>query len=335
MADPYRWLEDGDAPEVRAWVEAQNARTRQALDARPDRRAWLERLVVLLGLPVSTAVRLAGGNVFALERGGGQKQFTLVVRPSDDPRAPARLLVDPAALTDDATAAIDWYHPACDGTLVAYGVSEGGDERSVLRVLDVDSGRHLDDEIPDTRAASVAWLPDGGTFLYTRYPEGDEYNRKVFRHELGRIWKDDELVWDALPNPEAWASVDVSPDGRFTLVTTEVGWIRTDVHLHDSRTGTWRTLIEGRRGHDPGPVRRGPPAGRDDARRGSGPCRRHPAGAGRRPGELGDHRRRGPRRDPPRRAGPGRDPRRDHGARGRPDHPACSGRHPPRRGGAP
>jgi prolyl oligopeptidase len=245
VADPYRWLEDGDAPEVRAWVEAQNTRTREVLDTRPDRRSWLEQLVVLLGLPVSTSVRLAGPNVFSLERGGGQKQFTLVVRPTDDPRAAPRLLVDPAALSDDATAAIDWYHPSTSGRRVAYGVSEGGDERSVLRVLDVASGTHLDDEIPDTRAASVAWLPGDEGFLYTRYPEGDEYNRKVYRHQLGQGWADDELVWGELPNPEAWASVDLSPDGRWTLVTLDVGWARTDLHLHDARTGRWRTLIEG------------------------------------------------------------------------------------------
>jgi prolyl oligopeptidase len=245
VPDPYRWLEDGDSPEVAAWVAAQNERSRRALDARPDRRSWLERLVTLLGLPVSTAVRLAGPRVFALERGGGQKQFTLVVRPTDDPRAMGRVLVDPALLTDDATAAIDWFYPSADGRLVAYGVSEGGDEQSVLRVLDVEAGRHLDDEIPETRAASVAWLPGYETFLYTRYPEGDQYNRMVYRHELGRSWKDDELVWGDLPNPETWASVEVSPEGRYTVVTAEVGWSRTDVHLYDASSQTWRPIIEG------------------------------------------------------------------------------------------
>jgi len=246
VPDPYRWLEDGDAADVAAWVSAQNERTRQALDARPDRRAWLERLVALLGRPVSTGVRLAGPRVFSLERGGGQKQFTLVVRPSPDPDAPARTLVDPAQLTADATAAIDWYHPSPDGRLVAYGVSEGGDERSVLRVLDVETGAHLADEIPDTRAASVAWAPDADAFLYSRYPEGDEYNRMIYRHQLGQAWAHDALVWGELPNPEAWPEVALSPDGRFALVTVEVGWARTDLHLLDVTTGVWRPVVAGR-----------------------------------------------------------------------------------------
>ena len=245
VPDPYRWLEDGDSPEVGEWVAAQNARTRGALDACPDRKAWLDRLVTLLELPVSTGVRVAADRVFSLERGGGQKQFTLVVRPAGEAAGRARVLVDPAALVADATAAIDWYHPSPDGELVAYGVSEGGDERSVLRVLEVSTGQHRADEIPDTRAASVAWLPGNHAFFYARYPADDEYNRRIFRHRLGRPWTEDELVWGDLPTPETWADVTTSPDGRFTLVTAMVGWSRTDLHLRHEATGEWRTLISG------------------------------------------------------------------------------------------
>ena len=233
--DPYRWLEDGDDPEVAAWVQAQNERTRWALDALPDRRAWLDRLVTL-ELGVARRAPRGTAGVRARAR-GGQKQFVLVVRPADDPQAPQRLLVDPARLVADATAAIDWYHPSPSGALVAYGVSEGGDERSTLRVIDVATGQHRPDEIPDTRAASVAWMPGEETFFYARYPEGDEYNRRIFRHRLGRPWTEDEVVWDELPTPETWADVAASPDGRYVLVTALVGWSRTDLHLHDTATG--------------------------------------------------------------------------------------------------
>jgi prolyl oligopeptidase len=245
VPDPYRWLEDGDSAEVAEWVAAQNDRTRVALDARPDRAAWLARLVTLLELPISTGARLAGERVFALERGGGQKQLSLVVRPASEPGAKGRMLIDPASLSADAATAIDWYHPSRDGRLVAYGISEAGDERSVLRVLDVETRHHLTEQIPDTRAASVAWAPDASSFLYSRYPAGDQYNRRIHRHRLGSDWADDELVWDELPTPEAWADVAASPDGRFTLVTALVGWSRTDLHLRDERSGEWRTLIEG------------------------------------------------------------------------------------------
>ncbi len=105
--------------------------------------------------------------------------------------------------------------------------------------------RHLGDEIPETRAATVGWLPDASGFLYTRYPEGAEYGRMVYEHRLGMAWREDALVWGDLPTPEAWTDVSVSRDGRWVLVHVSVSWSRTDVHLLDRETGHWRTVIEG------------------------------------------------------------------------------------------
>jgi prolyl oligopeptidase len=246
VPDPYRWLEDGAAAEVADWAAGQNERTRQALDARPDRQGWHERLVALLGARVSAGCQLAGDRVFALERAGGQAQFALVARSAVDRAVPARVVLDPSSLAADAAVAIDWYHPSPAGDLVAYGTSEGGNERSVLRVVDVGTGELRPDEIPETRAASVGWLPDGGGFLYTRYPEGDEYHRMVYAHTLGTDWHDDELVWGELPTPESWPDVAVSPDGRWAVLHVLVGWGRVDVHLLDRRRGVWRTLVSGR-----------------------------------------------------------------------------------------
>ena len=245
VPDPYRWLEDGDSPETQAWAAAQNERTRTALDALPDRAAWHERLVALLGAPVSMGVRVAGDRVFTMERAGGRPQQALVVRSAVDRDQAARVLVDPAGLSADATTAIDWYHPSLDGRLVAYGMSDGGDENSVLHVLDVTTGDVLPDRIADTRACSLGWLPDAKGFIYTRYPPGEEYDRKVYRHHLGDDPAVDELVWDALPEPEAWPEVAVSPDGTYVLVSVQRSWSRADVYLIDLGAGFTRTVIAG------------------------------------------------------------------------------------------
>ena len=228
-----------------------------------------------LGARVSAGCQLAGDRVFALERAGGQAQFALVVRSAVDDATPGQVVLDPSELAADAAVAIDWYHPSRDGRFVAYGTSEGGDERSTLRVIDVDTGALLPDEIPDTRAASVGWLPDAGGFLYTRYPEGDEYHRMVYAHSLGTDWHDDPLVWGELPTPESWPDVTVSPDGRWALVHVLVGWGRTDLHLLDRASGTWRTLIEGRDALDVPQLRRRP-AGRHHHLR----CAAWPGGGG-------------------------------------------------------
>jgi len=251
VADPYRWLEDGSSAETRAWVAAQNARTRAALDALPARPALHDRLTGLLRVPTVARPRLRGSWVFTLERDGTRDQPVLVRRSAVRPAALARVLVDPAAATGDATAAVDWFHPSPDGELVAYGLSRRGDERSTLHLLDVRTGRHLPERIPHTRAASVAWLPDASAFAYTRYPDPavvgqDEagYHRTVWWHRVGADPADDVVVWgqDDLPERTAWPSVSVSPDGRWLLVHLERSPSQVDVHLIERGSGR-RTVV--------------------------------------------------------------------------------------------
>lgn len=255
VADPYRWLEgDGDdGDEVAAWVDAQNRRSRAVLDALPQRDAIRARLLPLLQAPISAAPRVKGERVFTLERGGDREQAVLCVRAAtgDAPEAP-RVLVDPAALAGDATAALDWYHPSPDGALVAFGLSTGGDEQSTLHLLEVTTGDLLADRIPHARAASVAWLPDGSAFAYARYPdpatvaEGEEgYGRHLRWHVVGTDPADDEVLFEAPEDRTAWPDGSLSDDGRWLLVHVAYGWSRVDVHLLDRETGTWAVVSEG------------------------------------------------------------------------------------------
>ncbi len=245
VGDPYRWLEAGDAPEVVDWTTAQNQYTRQALDARPDRGLWHERLSALVALPTVLSCALAGDRLFVLERTRSADQFALVVRSAVAPDVPPRVLLDPAGMAGDGAVAIDWFHPSPDGSLVALGLSEGGTERSVLHVLEVDSGRVTELRIDDTRAASVAWQADGGGFWYTRYPAGDEYHRHVRHHTLGTDPALDPVVFDRSPTAESWPEIAASADGRHLLVQLMVGWGRIDAHLLDLATGEWTVVVEG------------------------------------------------------------------------------------------
>ncbi|MFM8311145.1 MAG: hypothetical protein ACKOAZ_04520, partial [Ilumatobacteraceae bacterium] len=243
--DPYRWLEDGTSAEVAEWMAAHNLRTREALDAQPARARWHERLSALMGLPTTLGLTVAGDRLFTLERPEGAEQFVLAVRSALDPALPATVLVDPASMADDAAVAIDWFRPSADGSLVAYGLSEGGSENSVLHVMDVGTRRMLDERIPNTRAASVAWEPDAGAFFYACYPDGDEYNRHIRRHVLGSPVASDTIEFDRRPTPESWPDVSMSRDGRFVVVHQMVGWTRVDVHVLDRTTGAWADIVVG------------------------------------------------------------------------------------------
>src|SRR5262245_1950350 len=158
VEDPYRWLEAGGDPEVLAWSEAQGRHTREWLEQASAREAVRRRLVSLFSIGSLAAPVPRRGRYFYQKRTGDQQQPVLYVREGRD--APDRVLLDPAALSPDATTALDWYFPSPDGRLLAYGLSEGGSEQSTLRVRDVVSGSDLADTIPWTRACSLAWLPD-------------------------------------------------------------------------------------------------------------------------------------------------------------------------------
>jgi prolyl oligopeptidase len=244
VRDPYRWLENGESAEVRAWIEAQNHYLRARLDAVPGRK-WLEERLWRwqesgsLGSPV---VRGQGRHtrLFYTRREGKQNQPVLYVRQGANGKD--RVLVDVNLMAADGTLALDWWYPSEDGNLVAYGISSSGDEDSTLRVRAVATGRDLADTIPRARACSLAWLPDGSGFYYTRYPAkgevpaGEEpYHRSVYLHRLGTDpAADAKLFGDGL-SLSSWPNVQLSPDGRWLGIEVSEGWSRSDLYLLDRR----------------------------------------------------------------------------------------------------
>jgi prolyl oligopeptidase len=248
VEDPYRWLEDGESPETRAWVDAQNAFTRSVLDSLPHRGFVNASLDQLLTTGSVSTPEVRGERYFYQRRDGRMDQPVLLVRHGL--RGEDRVLVDPNALSASGLVALDWWYPSHDGRLLAYGVSEGGTELSTLRVLDVDSGDNLpNDVIPYTRAASIAWLPDNTGFYYTRYPqpgsvpEGEEgYHRRVYFHALGDDWHADPEIFGSGRAREDWPNVNLSDSGRWLTVVVEQGWVRTEVFLMD-RTQPQRGFV--------------------------------------------------------------------------------------------
>jgi prolyl oligopeptidase len=241
VADPYRWLEDGDHPETRAWTAAQNALTAAYLARVPARARIRERLEGLLAIGSLSVPTPARGRYFYQYRDGRQNQPVLYVRDGAD--GPDRVLLDPNQLDAEGTTALDWYYPSEDGRLLAYGLSQHGSEESLLQVLDVASGTVLSDRIPHTRAADLAWLPDGAGFYYTRYPapgsvpEGEEhYHRAVRFHRIGTDSAADPLVFKPAAK-EHWPGVSLSPDGRWLLIGVARTFDQTDLYLQDRAAG--------------------------------------------------------------------------------------------------
>lgn len=198
VRDAYRWLEDSSSSEVRAWVAAQNARTRSYFDAGPGRAAVHARLTELLvkGTPAYLSVRAAGGLIFALKRQPPSEQPLLVRLDGPDDLRSERVVVDPNALEPAGEVAIDWFVPSPDGSLVAVSLSRSGTEAGDLHVYDTASGRPTGDVVPGvnggTAGGSAAWDAAGDSIYYTRYPRPGErppadlpFYVRVHRHPLG------------------------------------------------------------------------------------------------------------------------------------------------------
>lgn len=243
IADPYRWLEDADSPEVRAWTDRQNAQTRKVLDAIPGREALRGQVKDLLqigyvGAPSARTSKTGAVRFFHTKREGAQNQPTLYVREGIGGKD--RVLIDTSSLSEDGTTALDWWYPSWDGQLLAWGRSESGSEESTLHLRDVTTGKDLADKIEHTRHASVAWLPDGKSFYYSRYPEagsvppGDEkYFSRIFLHAIGDDPKKDKLVFGEGRDKTDTPVVLLSPNGRWLVVRVHMGWDKSEVWLKD------------------------------------------------------------------------------------------------------
>lgn len=207
--DPYRWMEDRQSDEFETWLREQAAYTRAHLDALPEHTALQMRIEALSNAgSMVRNLKTAGERIFYLKQDPGVELPRLVCRSiSQDERE--QTLFDPNTLTGDAHTAIDWYFPSHDGRFVAYGISQGGSENSVLHVLDSEQGNTLDLAIDRTYFSWVSWLLDNRAFLYRRFPAlaadapaTDFYkDARVYLHRLGDDPSSDLAVFGRGINP--------------------------------------------------------------------------------------------------------------------------------------
>ncbi|WP_423140972.1 prolyl oligopeptidase family serine peptidase [Parablastomonas sp. CN1-191] len=206
VSDPYRWLEDGSAPDTKAWVAAQNAKSRAYFDSKPvhDRiAAELMRLAKGTGV-YDSGIQAAGGKLFAYTvTPGAQQPVISVLAASGDP-ATRQAVLDPLKFDASGHTAIDWFEPSPDGSKIAVSLSQGGSEIGTLHVFDVATGKEIEAPIPEvqrpTGGGTLAWTKDGTGFWYTRYPgpgaaDGDrDFNMQAYFHRLGSDAGADALV---------------------------------------------------------------------------------------------------------------------------------------------
>ena len=242
VADPYRWLEDASSPETATWSQAQDelwaAYRAQAVPAGAmSPGALTARLRALLGAGFVSAPAWRGDRQFVSRRSGDQEHAVVVVVEGGG----ERVLIDPVLLDPTGTTTLDAWQPSKEGDLLAYQVSSGGTEESVLHVLDVATGDRVDGPIDRARYSPVAWVPGGESFYYVRRlppeklpPDEQQYHRRVWLHRVGTDSALDVEVFGAGLEPTSYFGVSVSRDGRWLIVSASTGTApRTDVWIAD------------------------------------------------------------------------------------------------------
>jgi prolyl oligopeptidase len=229
IADPYRWLEDANSADTKAWVEAENKVTQAYLAQIPQRDAIRQRLTQLWNFERYSVPSKEGGRYFYSRNDGLQNQSVLYTMKalSDKPR----MLLDPNTLAADGTVALSGGEVSPDGKLFAYGTAASGSDWNEWKVRDIETGKDLADHLKWVKFSHTAWTKDGKGFFYSRYDEPKEatkladvnYFQKLYYHKVGTTQDADKLVYDR-PDQKEWGfGAQTTDDGRYLLITVTKG----------------------------------------------------------------------------------------------------------------
>ena len=229
VADPYRWLEDDNSAETKAWVEAQNKVTFAYLNAIPERDAIKDRLTKLYDYEKYSAPFKQGRRYFYTYNKGLEPQAKLYW--TEGLKGGPKVLIDPNTLSKDGTVALSGLSITHDGKLAAYALAEAGSDWITWRVRDVASGKDLPDEIRWSKASGASWRRDGSGFYYSRYDapkpgdalKGINQNHQVYFHKLGTPQSKDVLVYKRPDHPDWYLGAGVSDDGRWLIISAGKG----------------------------------------------------------------------------------------------------------------
>ena len=253
IVDPYRWLEDQEAPETRAWIDAQNKFTESQLGAWPGREALRQRLTALLKIDVFGVPTARDGRYFFTRRRADQDLPVLYLRRGV--KGEDEVLVDPHPLSPDHRTTINLLDVSEDGALLAYGIRQGGEDEIAIKLFEVDTRKELPDALPRARYFGVSIKPDKSGFYYTRH---DKEGSRVFYHAMGTDPAKDTLIFGEGYGPEKIVFGFISEDGRYLILSVLHGSSadKTEVYFQDVAAGgpivTVVNDIDARFGGSPG-----------------------------------------------------------------------------------
>ena len=242
LVDPYHWLEDSGAADTRKWIDGQNTYAHSLLNAQPIRPVIASRLTEMSHHDHIGSPALRGGYYYFYKRGAEQDLWSFYRRKGIDGKD--ELLLDPHAVSSESGTSISEFDVSDDGALVAYGVRQGGQDETDLRIFDVASHRDLSDRYPRALYRGFAFKKDRSGFFYSL--QNRDSGQRIRYHVLGSdITKDVEVFGQGF-GADTWISPAVSEDGRYLLISVQRGWAQGDVYIQNLETGSAvQPLIKG------------------------------------------------------------------------------------------
>ncbi len=246
IADPYRWLEDQDSPETRAWINEQNQYSQTVLSTLPGRDAIHKRLEQLLKINIIGIPSMRGDRYFYSKRLATQNQSVIYMRAGLSGKE--EVLIDPNQMSADQTTSAGVVDITEDGKWLAYGIRQGGKDENTIHFLDVDVRKDLPEQMAEARYSGVQILPDKSGVYYSKsiYPAGEKQTvSRVYYHQMGTKQSQDKMIFGEGYGPTDIISPDLSLDGHYLLIYVSHGASgdNTDVFMKDLKSDSAITPI--------------------------------------------------------------------------------------------
>lgn len=243
VADPYRWLEDENSPEVAEWVSKQNELTSSYLGKIPFREKIRERLTGIWNYTTMGVPFKEGGRYFYFKKDGLQNQSVLYVMETID--SEPRVLLDPNTFSTDGTIALSEVSPSRDGKYLAYAVNDGGSDWQKIKVIALPEGKELKDEISWVKFSSIAWYANG--FFYSRYDEpkkGEELStlnqyHKVYYHTIGTDSNEDKLIFANSQHPLRNYSAQTTENEKYLIIYETESTYGNSIYIKNLTDKRW------------------------------------------------------------------------------------------------
>lgn len=249
VKDPYRWLEDDNAEETKAWVKAQNKVTQAFLDEIPFRDTVRQRIEALWNYEKISAPFEEGGRYYYFKNDGLQNQSVLYT--TDNLEEEGEVFLDPNKLSEDGTISLGSISFSKDGSLFAYSISISGSDWREVYVKDVKTGKALEDKLIDVKFSDISWKGNEG-FYYSSYDkpkEGSELSgitqyHKLFYHKLGTPQSEDRLIFGGDETPRRYIGGYVTEDQKYLVITAAESTSGNELYIQDlTKTGSKITPI--------------------------------------------------------------------------------------------